>query len=224
LWAASAAGTDQPPANATKIKTASHTKFLTRPIILTQSRAADTLHVFEFATKPYACYRGRFMPGHGSFSYGYYPPNILDDSGKSAAPNRLLWRAQMVMPGVPTGTAESHGLISMPLIIPPVKSKAYDRFGSLFDTVWSGAAELLSTADEIVLIGYSFPRTDQRSLDLFKNAFSQRKHSPRIVIVDPSPERALSVFRDVLQVPESLIQVHAELVRRASQVAAYFSA
>jgi hypothetical protein len=30
-WAASAAGTDRPSANAAKIKPASHTKFLTRP-------------------------------------------------------------------------------------------------------------------------------------------------------------------------------------------------
>ena len=163
------------------------------------------------------------MAGYGPFSYGYYPPNILDDSGKSAGPNRMLFRAQMVVPGVPEGTAERQGLISMPLIIPPVKSKSYDRFGGLFDAVWNGAENLLASADDVLAIGYSFPRTDDRSLELFRKAFSRRISPPRVVVVDPAPERAINVFRDVLGVPDSRLRVYPEYVAQTSQIAEYFS-
>jgi hypothetical protein len=200
----------------------SHEQFEGGKLILIQSRPADTLHVFESATTPYPCYRGRFMPGYEPFSFGYYPPNILDDPGKSAGPNRVLYRAQMIMPGVPEGAAERHGLVSMPLIIPPVKSKSYDRFGGLFDTVWNGAANLLASADHVVTIGYSFPRTDDRSLDLFQRAFARRPSPPRVVVVDPVPERAISVFRDVLSVPSSHLRICAEALTHSSQIAEYF--
>jgi len=200
----------------------SHEQFEAGKLILIQSRPAETLHVFEFATKPYSCYRGRFMSGHGPFSYGYYPPNILDDPGKSAGPNRVLYRAQLTMPGVPEGTAERDGLISMPLIIPPVKSKSFERFGGLFDTVWKGAEDLLASADDFVVIGYSFPRTDDRSLELFRDALGRRAAPPRVVIVDPTPERAIDVFRNVLGVPDSSLRVYPHYVTQTSRIAEYF--
>ena len=150
------------------------------------------------------------MPGHGPFSYGYYPPNLLGDPGRSALPGHRLARFQLKMPGVPEGTAPDDGLISMPLIIPPVKAKAYDRFGGLFGTVWEAAEDLLARADQILILGYSFPRTDHRSLDLFAKAFRRRGTLPSVVIVDPAPDRALAVFRDILGVTPSGIRVLAE--------------
>ncbi|MEI4883949.1 hypothetical protein, partial [Klebsiella pneumoniae] len=53
---------------------------------LLQEAPNDTVRIFEFATKPYACYAGRYMPGYQPFSYGYYPPNLTNDKGKSAPP------------------------------------------------------------------------------------------------------------------------------------------
>lgn len=112
-------------------------------------------------------------------------------------------------PWSPEGTADSDGLISMPLIIPPVKDKAYDRFGDLFQRVWTRAQSLLSAADQIVVIGYSFPRTDHRSHQLFRDAFMQRATIPDVVVIDPAPERAVSILTNELGIPADKLTVHA---------------
>ena len=43
-------------------------------------------------------------------------------------------------------------------------------------------------ADKIFVIGYSFPKTDLRSSELFKKAFSSRITMPEVIIVNPAPE------------------------------------
>lgn len=177
-------------------------------VILMQEAAPQTLNVFESATAPYSCYAGRFMEGFGPFSYGYYPPNLLD-KGQRVQDGHVILMARPKYPWSPEGTAPSSGLISMPLIIPPVKDKAYDRFGDLFQGVWAGARSLLAAADQIVVIGYSFPRTDHRSHQLFRDAFMQRATIPDVVVIDPAPERAVSVLTNELGIPASRLTVHS---------------
>jgi len=83
----------------------------------------------------------------------------------------------------------------MPLIIPPVRNKQYDFFGDLFSRLWSKAEESLVDADEIIIIiGYSFPKTDIKTDELFKNAFQKRSTMPEIIIIDPFPEDIISRF------------------------------
>jgi len=83
----------------------------------------------------------------------------------------------------------------MPLIIPPAKAKTYDLFGSLFKMIWSAAEDALVLADHVIVVGYSFPRTDHQSGTLFAHAFSRRNSMPKVSIVDPNPSRAVEKFR-----------------------------
>jgi hypothetical protein len=79
----------------------------------------------------------------------------------------MNFRVRPKFPGMPEGTSDTAGLPSMPLIIPPVREKCYELFGSLFENLWQQAGEALQVCDEIVMIGYSFPRTDLRSHTFF---------------------------------------------------------
>lgn len=164
-------------------------------VTLIQTSDPSTLYVYEQTEKPYATFAGRFMSGYQPFSYGYYPVNIPDDPGKRAREGHVFVRARPKFPWVPEGTAPDAGLVSMPLMIPPAKAKTYDLFGTLFKTLWSAAEESLVRADHIILIGYSFPRTDHQSHSLFARAFSKRNSMPKVSIVDPKPDRAADKFR-----------------------------
>ncbi|CDZ67528.1 Hypothetical protein NGAL_HAMBI2605_58090 [Neorhizobium galegae bv. orientalis] len=176
-------------------------------IVLSHEADPSTLHVFEFADEPYACHAGRFMPGYCPYSYGYYPPNLFHVPGRQAPEGYMFLRARPKVPWREEGTAASDGLTSMPLIIPPVKKKSYELFGALFANLWSDAENQLVQADEIVIIGYSFPRTDLQSNSLFLNAFLRRTTVPRIIIIDPAPEKIAEKFRLEFGVPEAKIAV-----------------
>jgi len=177
---------------------------------LMQTSDPSTLYVYESTDQPYATYAGRFMEGYQPFSYGYYPPNLPDDKGKSAPAGQVFVRMRPKFPWVPEGAASDAGLPSMPLIIPPAKAKTYDLFGALFKTLWSEAEDVLSRADHIILIGYSFPRTDHQSNTLFKSAFSKRNGMPKVSIVDPYPDRVAEKFKREFGVAAGDLSVYAE--------------
>src|SRR5690606_12861168 len=103
----------------------------------------------------------------------------------------------------------SDGLVSMPLIIPPVKNKDYELFGALFRQLWDAAEALLVDTDEIVVIGYSFPKTDLRSNRLFVDAMLKRSTVPKVVIIDPAPERIAERF----QVEFGITPTHMTVVK-----------
>ena len=94
-------------------------------IQLMQDASLDTVWVYEHATEPYDCYAGRFMAGYEPYSYGYYPPNIMDDIGKSAPEGHVIVSVRQKPPWRPEGTSGDSGLTSIPLIIPPVLNKKY---------------------------------------------------------------------------------------------------
>jgi hypothetical protein len=98
----------------------------------------------------------------------------------------------------------------MPLIIPPVQKKTYNLFGRLFGQLWQEAENVLAEAEEIVVIGYSFPVTDTQSDQLFRRAFSRRRTIPRITVIDPAPERPTSKFRDGFGIRDANLTVRAE--------------
>ena len=172
-----------------------------------QAASPDRLYVYEFARNPYATYAGRFLPGYEEFSFGYYPPNLQDDCGKAAPDGKIFFRARPKFPWIPEGTSSDEGLVTMPMIIPPVKNKSYKLFGKLFSELWSKAESALIAADEIALIGYSFPRTDHQSLSLFKSAFVKRNTMPRITIVDPEPPAIRDLVERELGISSNKITV-----------------
>lgn len=129
---------------------------------LSQETNVEDFYVFERATKPYSTYAGRYMSGYEELSYGYYPPN-LPLKGKPPQAGYVFVKSRIKNPYIPEGKANDEGLPSMPLIIPPVKNKEYDLFGTLFTRVWDEAQREIEKAEEIYVIGYSFPKTDIRT-------------------------------------------------------------
>lgn len=178
-------------------------------LVFTHGLPAESLFVYDYATQPYPTHAGRYSGGYAPLTYGYYPPNLTDVPGRSAPEGYMIVKAQAQMPWMPEGEAGKDGLPSMPLIIPPVKDKSYQIFGTLFETLWQQASAALQACDEILVIGYSFPRTDLKSLDLFKDAFVQRKSLPHVTIIDPYPSRPREVFQYDLGIPESHLRVVA---------------
>ncbi|MBI2786742.1 MAG: hypothetical protein HYX60_10780 [Legionella longbeachae] len=200
------------------IKLHGSTNWLTSHSIIGQNGSIEHSHdaepgmvnIFEYTNYPYTCYKGRYMEGYNSFAYGYYPPNLQDVKGKRAPKGRTIVSLYPKFPWTKDGSAPSHGLISMPLIIPPVKNKKYEFFGSLFKSLWLQAEEFLFQAKKIIIIGYSFPPTDVQSDQLFKQAFIKRTTMPDIVIVDPCPEKIVEKFKFEYGISESHIKVVKE--------------
>lgn len=181
-----------------------------RKVGLTQTAPVETVYVYESTLDSYDTFAGRYMEGFERFSYGYYPPNLPDDPGKSAEEGHMLFQVRPKFPWMPEGKGGDAGLVSSPLIIPPVRKKSYSMFGNLFTDLWEKAGVALRDAEHVIVIGYSFPRTDVQSVELFKRAFSSRKGHPRITIVDPAPERPNDIFVREFGVPPANVKVFKE--------------
>lgn len=184
----------------------SHTILQEGNPVLSQASSPETLHVYESTTSPFPAYEGRYMEGYASFSYGYYPPNI-PDKGKSAGKGRVIVSITQRTPWRPKVEGDKSGLISMPLIIPPVKQKHYDMFGKLFSRLWGKAEEALRKAEHIIIIGYSFPITDLQSNELFIKAFMGRRSIPRISIIDPNPQIIADKFKYSFGIPTEKLNI-----------------
>ena len=176
-------------------------------LILTHGLPENSLFVFERATVRYATHAGRFMKGYGPLTYGYYPPNLQDVPGRKVPDGYVLVQMHPNFTWMPKGEGDSSGLVSMPLIIPPVREKTYDLFGDLFSNIWQQAQEAIQKCNEIVVIGYSFPRTDLRSHALFVQAFLKRKSIPHIFIIDPYPNKFVDKFKLEFGIPSSHLRV-----------------
>ena len=98
----------------------------------------------------------------------------------------------------------------MPLIIPPVKDKKYSLFGNLFNELWEIAKQEIVKSNEIIIIGYSFPITDVRTIKLFKEAFCKKQVLPRIIIVNPEPNDIVELFQMTFGVPIENITIYKE--------------
>lgn len=85
-----------------------------------------------------------------------------------------------------------------PYIIPPVLDKSSFYSHIAIHALWKQAEELLQQADEIYIIGFSFPQTDLSVRFLFQSAL--RSSQPDIYVVNKEEESNLRpVYQDVLQ-------------------------
>lgn len=179
-------------------------------IRLMKEIAKSEYYVYESCTKPFPTYRGRFFPDYESFSYGYYPPNIPEDYHAPKGYTIVSITPNYDFRIKDNPNADASGLVSMPLIIPPIKSKEYDLFGDLFTDLWAKAQDVISVADNIFIIGYSFPKTDIKSIDLFRKAFNNRTTMPNIIIISPSPDDLVSLFKNTFGVNDKHLLVQKE--------------
>jgi hypothetical protein len=177
---------------------------------LTHGETPETVFVFERSDGPYPTYAGRYMPGYTDYSYGYYPPNLFGVRGKSAGEGRVFISNRLKIPLMPEGESGESGLVSQQLIIPPVRNKSYDSYGTLFNELWRKAEDAFTRATEIVLIGYSFPETDTATRVLLKKAFTRRSTMPRVVILDPRPDRAAWVLKSELGITDCHLKIEQD--------------
>jgi hypothetical protein len=115
----------------------------------------------------YPCYKDRWRTGYRPFSY-FFPPDHPETN-------------------VPL----------MPLIVAPVLFKMYDEFAYVLEPLWRAAERELQLADRIVIIGYSFPTTDERAIDLLRSA-AARSEQPMVEVVNPHPERIADLLTSLV--------------------------
>lgn len=175
----------------------------------------NTFYAFEKTNQPYPCYDGRYMGGYEDFTMGYYPPNLPPlQKGKKIVDGHIGVKITPRFGINPKGTSSSDGVISMPIIIPPVKNKSYEFYGDLFPKLWNKAHDVLVKADKIYILGYSFPPTDIPSNDLFKSAFMNRTKIPEIIIVNPHPDELVYKFKYEFGIPENHLKVFSDYITK----------
>jgi len=101
-----------------------------------------------------------------------------------------------------------------PMIVPPSRVKYYDDLPDVLPRVWARARERISAANEVIVIGYSFPETDEMSWDLMK-ALARRK-TVRVKVVGPHPDSVVNrlkmrLHRDVDAQPMGFTEFAATL-------------
>jgi hypothetical protein len=85
-----------------------------------------------------------------------------------------------------------NGIPSSPLLITPIRQKRYDMYQSSIESLWQQSADAMKTVERVVIIGYSFPPTDTRPLELLRNVLSSRKGHISVEIVAPSAQDIVS--------------------------------
>jgi len=95
-------------------------------------------------------------------------------------------------------------------LIPPSWNKTQDQ--GTFGNIWRHAGEELSSADSIVIIGYSAPRSDAFFSDLLALGLaSASKSLRRIVLVDTNPSAAARFTDEILGTDTTAIFTQLEM-------------
>jgi len=160
---------------------------------------SDRVFLYWHSSLPYLTHHGRWRGGYVPTCYGYYPPNIpgklFNRAEISAGPGRVF---SSFTPRLfsPFEESSDHGVPSSPLLITPVRQKKYDMYASTIGSLWKQAAASLDTAGKVVIVGYSFPPTDVRTLSLVRAALSKRRAVIELEIVAPGVKEILGRIGD----------------------------
>jgi hypothetical protein len=145
---------------------------------------------------PFETYRGRWRGGYVSTCYGYYPPNLPLDSFPpeltSAPPGHTFVTVNLAPIFSPFEEAATRGIPSSPLMLTPVRQKRYEDYPAVIEPLWEQAGRAMREADRIVVVGYSFPATDTRSIRLLQQSLQSRPAQIEVWIVDPNAENIAS--------------------------------
>jgi len=157
---------------------------------------SDNIFLYWQTTLPYETYKSRWRGGYVPICYCYYPPNIpgafFSHKQLSPGPNRMWARFTPIGIFSPFEEPSGDGILSSPVLITPVRQKKYDIYQSKIEHLWQLSADLMRTAEKIVIIGYSFPPTDTRPLELLRKILDSRKGEISIEIVAPDAEGIIS--------------------------------
>jgi hypothetical protein len=106
----------------------------------------------------YDSYKDRWRPGYAPYSY-FFPP----DDPVAHTP-------------------------LMPIIVPPTETKNFSEYGEILRPLWDAAHESLRNASRLVIVGYSFPDTDDHAFSLLEAFLDGNQAGKHIEIVDPFPD------------------------------------
>jgi hypothetical protein len=158
--------------------------------------------LYWHSSMPYATHRNRWTGGYVPTTYCYYPPHIPGEfftkAQLSPGPGHVFLSANLRVFS-PFEEGSPNGVPSSPILITPVRQKRYDGFAQNIENLWMRAVEALENAHRIVIVGYSFPATDVRPLDLFRSVLAARGEELSVEIVAPGVEEiANRIGRDIL--------------------------
>ncbi|NTV91295.1 MAG: hypothetical protein HGA22_13205, partial [Clostridiales bacterium] len=149
----------------------------------------DKFFLYWQSSLPYETYRGRWCGGYTETCYGYYPPSLpftaFSEESLAAPPGHVFIKMATVSIYSPFKEPQNKALPSTPLLITPVRQKQYDRYASAIENVWKQSEDALATTDRIVIIGYSFPVTDIKPMEMLQSTLASRKGEISIEIIDP---------------------------------------
>lgn len=148
------------------------------------------IYCYLRATKPYATYKNRYKGPYQPFAYYYYPPDIpIPALNPRAGLSNLMQTFEPTPYGVKISVeVNPAGKESMPVLIAPIKNKDYGLMDGLIDRLWGEAGARIRKADELFIIGYSFPPTDIKALDLLAQGVQDRSTALPISIINPFPD------------------------------------
>ena len=149
---------------------------------------SDDVFLYWHSALPYATHKNRWTGGYVPTTYCYYPPNIpgefFTQAQLSPEPGHVFVKfTPRFLAAFEEG--DSPGVSSSPVLITPVRQKRYDTYRSTIQSLWGQAVEALEGVSRIVIVGYSFPPTDARALDLLRSVLSARGDQVTIEIVAP---------------------------------------
>jgi len=131
---------------------------------------------------------------HGSLNWFQYLPIYehpdFADGPRVPLPKELLnqtiLRFDSLDPTI-TGNFDINGRYVSPIIITPEihKDVAYKRYAHVLDYLWEKAKKEIPKCKNLIIIGYSFPESDTRTIELFENAFSSSSGLESLTIVNP---------------------------------------
>jgi hypothetical protein len=149
---------------------------------------SDEVFLYWHSSLPYATHNNRWRGGYVPTTYCFYPPNIPGAFFKqeqiSAKPGHVFVKATPRFLS-PFEEGEAEGVPSSPVLITPIRQKKYDSYGSTVQSLWTQTVKALEMTGRIVIIGYSFPPTDTRALDLFRGLLANRGSEINVEIVAP---------------------------------------
>jgi hypothetical protein len=158
------------------------------------SSVPESTDIFLYwqSSLPYATWKSRWKGGYSPTCYCYYPPNLPSSCFRqehlSPAPGHVF--VSVAYKGIfsPFDEPGEKGVPSSALLITPVRQKKYEMYQSTVNELWRQTADLFEDADRIVIVGYSFPTTDTRALDLLTSALAARRGKIELEIVAPDAD------------------------------------
>jgi hypothetical protein len=156
---------------------------------------SDRVFLYWQSSMPYGTHRSRWRGGYVPTCYCYYPPNIpgsyFDNSEIAPKPGHVFVKMTFNIFS-PFDEPESPGVPASAVLITPVRQKKYDTYRTAINSLWAKSTDVLATTNKIVIVGYSFPSTDTRALELLGDALAARPKEIDVDVIAPDAHDIVS--------------------------------